>query len=102
IRGHGQSVRTGSGMSAGDGTRMRRRWGRRRFTPGMEGEPQFDALVPSRSLDGERPLEPGVQEEDDLPVVGLEGAWSVLRRGVQQSPELRAGFGYTLLLAAAL
>jgi ATP-binding cassette subfamily B protein len=68
----------------------------------MEGEPQFDDLTPPRNQDGERPLEPGVQEEDDLPVVGLEGAWSVLRRGVQQSPELRAGFGYTLLLAAAL
>jgi ATP-binding cassette, subfamily B, bacterial len=41
-------------------------------------------------------------DQDVLGVAGLEGAWSVLRRGVRRSPELRAGFGYTVVLAIAM
>jgi ATP-binding cassette subfamily B protein len=90
-------------VSAPDDTRTRRwrsdrpRLGRRR-----EEEAPLEDLAPPKSVEGERPVEPGEYDEDGLPVVGLEGAWSVLRRGVQQSPELRAGFGYTVVLAAAL
>lgn len=40
--------------------------------------------------------------EEVAPPPGLQGAMSVLRRGYRESPELRAGFGYTVMLAIAL
>ena len=60
---------------------------------------------PERSLDEALPPLDGraaPEEEDPIGAPGLEGAWSVLRRGVRESPELRAGFVYTVLLAVAL
>lgn len=60
-------------------------------------ERRADARRP-RTEEGREP-EP-VAEEDDLPVV--EGAMRLLRRGLRESPELRAGIGYTAGLALAL
>lgn len=51
---------------------------------------------PSRDGGPETTVEPRVE----IPIArGLESAWSVLRRGLAQSPELRKGFGYTVALA---
>ena len=43
--------------------------------------------------------------DEDLPIPAhLQGAWSVLVRGLRESPELRVGLGFTVVvsLAAAL
>jgi ATP-binding cassette subfamily B protein len=61
----------------------------------------YDDVVPPGGYEGQVPTEtdtpPGVPS-----VPPIQGAWRVLRRGVAESPELRAGFGYTLALAMAL
>ena len=79
-------------------TRALRRVG---LGPGRGGpEPVVDEVLPPRGADApppHGPIEPG-EPAFRTP----EGAWRVLRRGVRQSPELRAGFAYTVLLALAL
>jgi ATP-binding cassette, subfamily B, bacterial len=41
--------------------------------------------------------------DDDLPVPPeLEKTWAVLRRGLRESPELRTGLGFTLILSFAV
>ncbi len=61
----------------------------------------YEEIVPPGGYEAQVPTEtdtpPGVP-----PVPPIQGAWRVLRRGVAESPELRAGFGYTLGLALAL
>src|SRR5439155_490776 len=55
-------------------------------------DPTVEAEVPHEP---ETPPEPAAESEP-------KGAFAVLRRGVRESPELRAGFGYTLALALAV
>lgn len=64
-------------------------------------EPTAEDVQPPSGLDGRVPHEPADADEP-IPAKGLDGAWPVLRRGLKESPEFRAGFGYTLGLAAAL
>jgi putative ABC transport system ATP-binding protein len=43
-----------------------------------------------------------IQHEEDLPVPAhLQKAWSVLRLGLHESPELRKGLGFTLIVSVA-
>lgn len=71
------------------------RAGRRKPPP-----PAEDVVKPG-GFDGEPVTErPEDEAVDDLPQV--EGALHLLRRGLQESPELRAGIGYTITLALAL
>lgn len=45
-------------------------------------------------------IEETARAEDGLPVSPeLESTWSVLRRGVRESPEIRAGIGFTVILS---
>src|SRR2546430_13863899 len=47
----------------------------------------------------ERPV---VTRDEDLPVPEeLSGAWSVLVRGLRESPELRKGLGFTVVVSLA-
>jgi ATP-binding cassette, subfamily B, bacterial len=59
-----------------------------------------DELVPPAARDGASPEEVGPAPDDDLPQV--EGALRLLRRGLRETPELKAGIGYTIGLALAL
>lgn len=59
----------------------------------------MEDLIPSPGYDGRSPTAPG--EERDRPQ-RLGGALRVLRRGLRESPELRAGLGFTLAMAAAV
>jgi ATP-binding cassette, subfamily B, bacterial len=59
-----------------------------------------DELVPPAARDGASPEEAGPAPDDDLPQV--EGALRLLRRGLRETPELKAGIGYTIGLALAL
>ena len=72
-----------------------------------EREPyaEEDVLPP---LAEEFPMPPEPSDLDELeelenlePVGGLGGAVSVLRRGLRESPEMRAGIGFTIALALA-
>jgi putative ABC transport system ATP-binding protein len=72
-----------------------------------EREPyaEEDVLPP---LAEEFPMPPEPSDLDDLeelehvePIGGLGGAISVLRRGLRESPEMRAGIGFTIALALA-
>jgi ATP-binding cassette subfamily B protein len=85
--------------------RARNRWGRvkqvlvkRSF---RRPEPAAEDIIPPGGFDGRVPHE-GLEPEEPIPAKGLDGAWRVLRRGLGESPEFRAGFGYTLSLAVAL
>jgi putative ABC transport system ATP-binding protein len=57
---------------------------------------------------GNRPEEPDEgpvgppSDEDLIPTKHIEGALALLRRGIRETPELRAGLGYTVGLAMAL
>jgi ATP-binding cassette subfamily B protein len=64
-------------------------------------EPAPEDIIPPGGFDGRVPHE-GMEPEEPIPAKGLDGAWRVLRRGLGESPEFRAGFGYTLSLAVAL
>ena len=82
---------------------LRRKKGRDRVEWGWFGwrrdEPDHvEGVVPPAGREGPPPTE--VETPDELPQV--EGAMRLLRRGVRESPELRAGIGYTLGLAGAL
>jgi ATP-binding cassette, subfamily B, bacterial len=55
---------------------------------------------PPAARDGALPDQPEGLAQDDLPQV--EGALRLLRRGLRETPELRAGIGYTIGLAMAL
>jgi ATP-binding cassette subfamily B protein len=55
---------------------------------------------PPAARDGALPEEPQASADDDLPQI--EGALRLLRRGLRETPELRAGIGYTIALAMAL
>jgi ATP-binding cassette, subfamily B, bacterial len=69
------------------------------FEWGREPEPMPHA-VPPGAVDEEEPV---FVETPEGPISRqLQGAWQVLKRGIRQSPELRVGFGYTVLLAIAL
>lgn len=57
-----------------------------------------EEVAPPSTLDGGPPTEPPRAEERS---VRVEGAWHVLRRGLRESPELRAGLGFTVILALA-
>jgi ATP-binding cassette subfamily B protein len=59
-----------------------------------------EELAPPAALDGAMPTEPQSLADDDLPQI--EGALRLLRRGLRETPELRAGIGYTIGLAMAL
>jgi ATP-binding cassette subfamily B protein len=64
--------------------------------------PPSEDVVPPGGFDGEPPRarsEDGAPP-DELPEV--EGALRLLRRGLRESPELRAGIGYTIGLAMAM
>jgi ATP-binding cassette, subfamily B, bacterial len=70
-----------------------------------EPYPEEDVLPP---LAEEIPMPPEPSDVDELeelehvePVGGLGGAVSVLRRGLRESPEMRAGIGFTIALALA-
>lgn len=75
-----------------------RRWTLLRVVGKQEPESRREDVVPPAGYDGqvpdslETPPEPAAAHEP-------KGAIAVLRRGVRESPELRAGFGYTLALA---
>jgi ATP-binding cassette, subfamily B, bacterial len=90
-RDNGSTGRTGRG----------RRWPLLRVVRKQEPEPRREEIVPPGGLDGqlpaslETPPEPGADREP-------KGALAVLRRGLRESPELRAGFGYTLALASVV
>jgi hypothetical protein len=55
---------------------------------------------PPAARDGALSYQPETPVEDDLPQI--EGALRLLRRGLRETPELRAGIGYTIGLAMAL
>ncbi|MCJ7832447.1 MAG: ABC transporter transmembrane domain-containing protein, partial [Actinobacteria bacterium] len=43
-----------------------------------------------------------VEREEDLPIPAhLQGAWNVLVRGLRESPELRVGLGFTVIVSLA-
>jgi ATP-binding cassette, subfamily B, bacterial len=45
---------------------------------------------------------PVIQQEEELPIPPhLRGAWSVLVRGLRESPQLRAGLGFTVVVSLA-
>jgi ATP-binding cassette, subfamily B, bacterial len=45
-------------------------------------------------------VEIGIPPDDDLPIPEeLNGAWAVLRRGLKESPELRRGLGFTVIVS---
>jgi putative ABC transport system ATP-binding protein len=66
-----------------------------------EPDPPREEIVPPGGYEGQSPHtvdtppEPGESTEP-------KGAFAVLRRGIQESPELRVGFGYTLMMAVAV
>jgi ATP-binding cassette subfamily B protein len=64
--------------------------------------PPAEDLVPPYGFDGGPPREreSDLEAPDELPVV--EGALHLLRRGLRESPELRAGIVYTIVLSLAL
>jgi putative ABC transport system ATP-binding protein len=67
--------------------------------------PDVEAYVPPEDLEPRDEDLPGPQpltEEEIIPTKHIEGAMALLRRGLRESPELRAGLGYTLGLALAL
>ncbi|MFL5737624.1 MAG: ABC transporter ATP-binding protein [Actinomycetota bacterium] len=73
-----------------------------------EREPYAEEdLLPPSAEEIPMPSEPSdldelAEELEDLPPVGgLGGAVSVLRRGLRESPEMRAGIGFTIALALA-
>jgi ATP-binding cassette, subfamily B, bacterial len=63
-------------------------------------EAREDELAPPAARDGAMPSESESLAEDDLPQI--EGALRLLRRGLRETPELRAGIGYTIGLAMAV
>jgi ATP-binding cassette subfamily B protein len=85
--------------------RLRSGWGRVRRVLAdrsfRQPEPAIEDIVPPEGFDGRIPHVPETPEEP-IPAQGLDGAWRVLRRGLGESPEFRAGFGYTVALAVAL
>lgn len=85
--------------------RARSRWDRVKRVlverPFRRAEPAAEDIIPPGGFDGRVPHE-GMEPEEPIPAKGLDGAWRVLRRGLGESPEFRAGFGYTLSLAVAL
>jgi ATP-binding cassette subfamily B protein len=85
--------------------RARSRWGRVKQVLAERSfrrpEPAVEDTIPPGGFDGRLPHE-GREPEEPIPAKGLDGAWRVLRRGLAESPEFRAGFGYTLALAIAL
>ncbi|HMC37355.1 MAG TPA: ABC transporter transmembrane domain-containing protein, partial [Actinomycetota bacterium] len=72
-----------------------RTWLRR----GRDESGPMEEVVPPEGREGSPPVEPEIPE-DDLPQI--EGALRLLRRGLRETPQLRAGLGYTLGLAMAL
>ena len=66
-----------------------------------DGDEEYapNELGPPAALDGAVPTEPEPATDDDLPQI--EGALRLLRRGLRETPELRAGIGYTIGLAMA-
>src|SRR5207248_11441979 len=99
LRGDGPGVRTGSGMSALEPDELRD--GQDRPKERWPTEPPYEETVPPGGYEGQVPTEAGTPPHVPPPAP-IQGAWRVLRRGVAESPELRAGFGYTLALAMAL
>jgi len=69
-----------------DGTRARR-----------EPGPAPGDIVPPSGFDGGSPPQPrdGELSSQAEPLPQIEGALHLLRRGLRESPELRAGIGYT-------
>jgi putative ABC transport system ATP-binding protein len=60
-----------------------------------------EEVTPPGGWEGPSPSEiESAPVEDDLPQI--EGALRLLRRGLRETPELRAGIGYTIALAMAL
>ena len=63
--------------------------------------PPIPEIGPQPEWDGEAPWAEEAIGAAETPK-GLQGALAVLRRGYRESPELRKGFGYTIVLAVAL
>jgi putative ABC transport system ATP-binding protein len=66
--------------------------------------PALEDIVPPFGFDGGSAPQPrdGEQPSKADPLPEVEGALHLLRRGLRESPELRAGIGYTILLSMAL
>jgi ATP-binding cassette, subfamily B, bacterial len=64
---------------------------------GPEGREDFDRR--DEDLEGQSRVP---SEEELIPTKHIEGAMALLRRGLRETPELRAGLGYTVGLAMAL
>jgi ATP-binding cassette, subfamily B, bacterial len=86
-------------------SRLERALERARPWRGREDEsgPEIEAFEPpeerrDEDFEGQRPL----SEEEIIPTQHIQGAFALLRRGLRETPELRAGLGYTLGLAMAL
>src|SRR5439155_10313622 len=117
VRGHGPRVRAGGGMSdprttvgrqgsQGNGgsqgrerSRLARALDRTWFRRNRDEPVAFEEAVPPGGREGLPPSEVEPPAED-LPQI--EGAIRLLRRGLRETPELRAGLGYTLGMAMAL
>lgn len=71
--------------------------------PLLETELFPDAGVVESEVLPDHACEPQVTAPDDttIPSAHLSGAWSVLRRGLRETPELRSGLAFTLVLALA-
>jgi len=61
--------------------------------------PSTEDVIPPGGFDGRGSVER--RAEPEVETAGLEGALHVLRRGLRESPELRAGLGFTVALALA-
>jgi ATP-binding cassette subfamily B protein len=88
-------------------SRLERALERARPWRGREDEsgPEVNAFVRpddrerrDEGFEGPRPM----SEDEIIPTKHIEGAFALLRRGLRETPELRAGLGYTLGLAMAL
>ena len=68
-----------------------------------ESVPRREDVIPPGALDAHGPSEPGRARDavEDPASSRMEGAMGVLRRGLRESPELRAGLLFTLGLSAA-
>jgi ATP-binding cassette, subfamily B, bacterial len=79
-----------------------RPWRNREEQPGPEAEEFRPPLGYEPSGDEFRGPSRPPADEEIIPTKHIEGAWALLRRGLRETPELRAGLGYTVGLAMAL
>src|SRR2546428_954119 len=90
----------GNGVAeGGERSRLARALDRTWFRRSQDEPVPFEEVVPPGGREGPPPTEVESPAED-LPQI--EGAIRLLRRGLRETPELRAGLGYTLGLAMAL